>query len=57
MAAKRIRDGVQGSVELGPRSLALLRRICRALEMLVDEQVPDPGKQSEQDDSADWPDA
>ena len=44
-------DKVQGAFELGPRSLALLRRLVLALEQLVDE-VPDPGKDSEQDAQA-----
>lgn len=37
-------DKVQGSVELGPRSLALLRRICAALEALADMDGEDPGR-------------
>lgn len=41
-------DKVQGSYELGPRSLALLRRLVAALEKIVGE-VPDPGKVTESD--------
>ncbi len=44
-------DAVQGAVELGPRSLALLRRILTCLEILANNgnQVPDPGKNEEID--------
>ena len=44
-------DKVQGAMELGPRSMALLRRICVALEQMANdgEQLPDPGKTSEID--------
>lgn len=55
MAITVKRDAVSGAVELGPRSLALLRRIALALEVLVGDQVPDPGKASE-DESITWPD-
>ena len=39
---------------LGPRSLALLRRICFALETLVEERVPDLGRTYE-DPEETWP--
>lgn len=42
-------------MELGPRSLALLRRILMALEEIAGEQMPDPGKQYE-DETVTWPD-
>lgn len=48
------RDGVQGAVELGPRSLALLRRMVQLLEQIADSDAPDPGKATE-DDSVTWP--
>lgn len=50
----RKRDDVQGAVELGPRSLALLRRILLALETQLETTVPDPGKEYE-DDNETWP--
>lgn len=42
-------DRATSTVELGPRSLALLRRMCLALETLTEHQYPDPGKQFEDD--------
>ncbi len=42
---------VTGTVELGPRSMALLRRMVKALEIIADQDVPDPGKPSETDES------
>jgi hypothetical protein len=48
-------DRVSTAVELGPRALALLRRICRALEILADDEVADPGKRFEDNDQL-WPD-
>jgi hypothetical protein len=42
---------VQGSVELGPRSMALLRRLVLAAELLLDTDIPDPGGPSEQEAS------
>lgn len=46
------RAGVQA--ELGPRSLALLRRLVAALEVVANdsEQLPDPGKASESNENA-----
>ena len=29
--------------ELGPRSLALLRRMVALMELMLDERMPDPG--------------
>jgi hypothetical protein len=49
----RKRDSVQGAVELGPRSMALLRRILLALEALSGPTA-DPGKQHE-DEEVEWP--
>jgi hypothetical protein len=46
------KDRVGGTVELGPRSLALLRRIELALELLIDQVVPDTGEASEDDAEA-----
>ena len=46
-------DNVQGAVELGPRSLALLRRILVGLEEMVGHPIEDPGKPYE-DGSLDW---
>lgn len=37
------------TVELGPRSLALLRRTVALLEVLANTQMPDPGRDSEDD--------
>ena len=54
MATERKHDAVQGAYELGPRSLALLRRMVRALEALVDQEIADPGKTFE-DDTITWP--
>ncbi len=54
MAIERKSDRVRGAYELGPRSLALLRRILKALETLIDDEVPDPGKASE-DETITWP--
>ncbi len=42
-------DRVTTSVELGPRSLALLRRLVVALEEIIGSDVPDPGKLTEDD--------
>lgn len=47
MATIKRGDGVTGAVELGPRSLALLRRAVFALEQLAGIEAPDPGKASE----------
>lgn len=47
------RDNVQGAVELGPRSLALLRRLVAGLEETLGHAIEDPGKTSE-DGSIDW---
>ena len=53
--AKKKNDGVQGAFELGPRSMALLRRILLALEQQAGgDRVPDLGKQYE-DDEETWP--
>lgn len=54
---RRKHDAVQGAMELGPRSLALLRRMCLALEMLANngQRIPDLGKPYE-DDTIAWPD-
>ena len=46
--ATQQKDKVQGAYELGPRSMALLRRIAAALEKIVGE-MPDPGQVSESD--------
>ncbi len=48
---RRKRSGVQGAMELGPRSLALLRRIELALELLVGHTIEDPGQGSENEDT------
>ena len=37
------RDRAGQVTELGPRSLALLRRMVLLLEIMLDQQVPDPG--------------
>lgn len=53
-AGTRQHTKVQGAVELGPRSMALLRRIVKGLEILADSEIPDPGIDSEfenEDDS------
>lgn len=42
-------DRTTGTVELGPKARALLRRIAALLEQLVDTEMPDPGKNSESD--------
>lgn len=42
-------DRAGGTVELGPRSLALLRRILVCLERIADTQTADPGKTFEDD--------
>lgn len=47
--ATQQKDRVSTAVELGPRSLALLRRIVALLEQIVDEEMPDPGQTSEID--------
>lgn len=49
----RRNDRVQGAVELGPRSLALLRRLVAAMEEVLGHSVEDPGKPYE-DGSLDW---
>lgn len=49
-----LNDRASGTVELGPRSLALLRRMLLCLEKLADMRTADPGKQFE-DDAAQWP--
>lgn len=54
MAKDRRSDRVTTSVELGPRSLALLRRIVAGLEQLNGGTIPDPGKGTE-DETIDWP--
>ena len=41
---------VQGAIELGPRSLALLRRIVMALEKLAETEGGDLGDAFESDD-------
>lgn len=51
--AMKKRDSVTGAVELGPRSLALLRRILVALEAMAGK-TSDPGKQYEDEDET-WP--
>lgn len=40
---------VTASVELGPKARALLRRILMALEVLVGQEIPDPGQDTEVD--------
>ena len=40
-------DKATTSVELGPRSMALLRRLVAALEQLIEDEMSDPGKDSE----------
>ena len=45
-------DKVQGAYELGPRSMALLRRLVLAVETLIGERVEDPGKDTEDDAQA-----
>lgn len=47
--AVKASNRVSTSVELGPRSLALLRRILAALEQQIGDEVPDPGQESEID--------
>lgn len=47
MMARSQKDKVQGAVELGPESKALLRRAVLALEKLVGSALPDPGPESE----------
>lgn len=49
-------DRVTGAVELGPRSLALLRRMVACLEDIIDGPMPDPGKESEGENTETWPD-
>ena len=56
MAIEHKTDRVQGAVELGPRSLSLLRRIVLGLEEILDHQIEDPGKEYE-DDSQEWPES
>lgn len=46
-------DKVDSRVELGPRSLALLRRAVAALEQLIGDIMSDPGPESEIDTQAD----
>ena len=55
MAQIRRHDRVTTAVELGPRSLALLRRIVAAPEILVGSEIEDPGK-SYEDETVTWPD-
>lgn len=54
----RRRDSVQGAFELGPRSMALLRRLVFLMEQAFNEgvSVPDPGKDTEDEDVT-WPTA
>ena len=54
MAESVTKNRAGQQVELGPRSLALLRRIEMALEVLVNEgkQLPDPGEDSESNENA-----
>lgn len=47
--ATQPKDRVSGTMELGPRALALLRRMVALLEQLVDKEMPDPGASSEND--------
>lgn len=42
-------DKATGVVELGPRSLALLRRLVLLLETAYDMKMPDPGPTFETD--------
>lgn len=44
-----VRDKAGQTAELGPRALALLRRILLCLERLADIETSDPGKQYEDD--------
>jgi hypothetical protein len=53
MAVTIKNDNVQGAVELGPRSLALLRRLLVGLEEMIGHPIDDPGKPYE-DGSLDW---
>lgn len=46
-------DKVDGRVELGPRSLALLRRLVALLEQLTGSEMADPGPDSEINTQAD----
>ena len=50
----RKHDKIQGVFELGPRSLALLRRMVFLLEAMADAEGADPGKASESGDVT-WP--
>lgn len=49
MADQYENDRATTTVELGPRALALLRRIELALETLIGQRVEDAGKGSEDD--------
>ena len=49
MASQFENDRATTTVELGPRSLAVLRRIELALETLIGQRVEDPGKGTEDD--------
>lgn len=51
---KHLTDDVQGAYELGPRSLALLRRILVGIETLAGGKIADPGKEYE-DETITWP--
>jgi hypothetical protein len=44
-------DRAGGTMELGPRSMALLRRILLALETIAGHEVPDLGRQYEDDEA------
>ncbi len=46
--AANAKEGVQGYVELGPKSRALLRRLVKGMEMQLGYQIGDPGKESEE---------
>lgn len=35
------------TVELGPRSMALLRRLVLGIELLIDSEIADPGEDAE----------